>query len=268
MQSARSVLVLLASLVSASALPVHAGPSAAESSPGLANRGEGWHGQGFLYTWMANINGTQTVKGNEADLDLSFGDILDALDFVAEGRVEAMKDNRWGFYVDGTYLKLGPEAKKGPIHMRLGYKYWLWDFGGIYRAKTWETRQGKGALDLMLGGRYTSMDVELDFRNRPLPNVSGSQAWTDLVTGARVLLDLPYDWTMSLRADVGGFGIGGSSNLSAQGILVFLWRFRPSWDLAIGYRALYQDYENGRGANKFAYDATTHGPVLGIGYRF
>jgi hypothetical protein len=211
---------------------------------------------------------SQTVKGTEADLDVSFGDVLDVLDFAAEGRVEAIKDNRWGFFIDGTYLKLGPEVKQGPVHLRVGYKYWLWELGGLYRAATWETKHGNGAFDLLLGGRYTSMDVDLDFRNLPLPDVSGSQDWTDLIAGARVAIDLPHDWSISLRGDLGGFGIGGSSNLSAQGILAARWRFAPAWEAVIGYRALYQDYENGRGADKFAYDATTHGPLLGVGYRF
>lgn len=33
-----------------------------------------------------------------------------------------MKDNQWGFFIDGTYLKLGPDAKQGPIDIRIGYK--------------------------------------------------------------------------------------------------------------------------------------------------
>ena len=101
-----------------------------------------------------------------------------------------------------------------------------------------------------------------------MPNQSGSASWTDLFVGARLVTDLPHNWKMVLRGDVGGFGIGGSSDLSAQGSLVFRWFFRPSWDLVVGYRALYQDYETEKGPLKFAYDATTHGPMLGLGYRF
>jgi hypothetical protein len=44
--------------------------------------------------------------------------------------------------------------------------------------------------------------------------------------------------------------------------------FGSGWKLAIGYRALLQDYESGSGPNKFAYNATTHGPILGLEYRF
>jgi len=241
------------------------GSSAADSR---ANTGEGWAYSAAAYLWMANINGTQTVKGQEADLDVSFGDVLDVLDFAAEARIEGMKDNRWGFFIDGTYLKLGPEAKQGPIHIDVGYKYWLWELGGIYRANTWGTDNGHAAVDLLLGGRYTSMDVDLDFKSSPLPNVDGSQSWTDLFAGARLVTDLPNNWSMILRGDIGGFGIGGSSDLALQGTLLFDWNFSPNWDLLAGYRALYQDYESGRGATKFAYDATTHGPLLGVAYRF
>lgn len=233
-----------------------------------ADEGNGWESRGATYLWMANINGTQTVKGQEADLDIGFGDVLDVLDFAAEAHVEALKDNTWGFFIDGTYLKLGPEAKQGPVHIRIGYKYWLWELGGVYRANTWATSNGRAAVDLLLGGRYTSMNVEMDFQNLPLPNIGGSQSWTDLIAGARLVMDLPHNWSLVIRGDVGGFGIGGSSNLSAQGILVARWNFKPAWNLGIGYRALYQDYESGSGPNKFAYDATTHGPLLGLEFRF
>ena len=35
-----------------------------------------------------------------------------------------------------------------------------------------------------------------------------------------------------------------------------------------GYRALYQDFEDGSGANTFAYDVTTHGLILGLAIPF
>ena len=31
-----------------------------------------------------------------------------------------------------------------------------------------------------------------------------------------------------------------------------------------GYRVLYQDFEDGNGANKFACDVITHGPIIGL----
>jgi hypothetical protein len=66
---------------------------AAEPSADIKT-GEGWEFRTAAYLWMANINGTQTVEGQEADLDVSFGDVLNVLDFAAEAHVEALKDNR------------------------------------------------------------------------------------------------------------------------------------------------------------------------------
>ncbi len=243
-------------------------PAGAAEPSASIKTGEGWEFRTAAYLWMANINGTQTVNGQEADLDVSFGDVLNVLDFAGEGHVEALKDNKWGFFIDGTYLKLGPEVKEGPVHIRVGYKYWMWELGGVYRANTWTTNNGHAAVDLLLGGRYTSMDVDLNFQDVPLPNVSGSASWTDLIAGARLMMDLPNNWSMVLRGDVGGFGIGGSSDLAAQGVLLAKWNFKPDWNLVVGYRALYQDYQRGSGANKFAYDATTQGPLAGLEYRF
>jgi hypothetical protein len=35
-----------------------------------------------------------------------------------------------------------------------------------------------------------------------------------------------------------------------------------------GYRALSQDYTDGSGNDKFEWDVTLHGPILGLGIRF
>jgi hypothetical protein len=37
---------------------------------------------------------------------------------------------------------------------------------------------------------------------------------------------------------------------------------------AAGYRALYQDYSDGSGADKFEWDVTLHGPVFALGIEF
>jgi hypothetical protein len=37
---------------------------------------------------------------------------------------------------------------------------------------------------------------------------------------------------------------------------------------AAGYRGLYTDYETGSGSDRFSYDATVHGPLLGIDIRW
>ena len=228
----------------------------------------GWKVRTTAYLWMANISGDQTVNGEEAELDTSFSDTLEVLDFAAELHVEAMKDQRWGWFIDATYLRLGPEGEIGPVNVQVDYKYWLLELGGAYRAQSWDTDNGPASFDLLLGGRYTSMDVTTSFENSPLPSTSGRESWTDLFVGARWITALPHKWTLLLRGDIGGFGIRDSSDLSLQGFAMLHRELSLNWNVVVGYRALKQDYSRGSGSNKFAYDATTHGPILGLEYAF
>ena len=38
--------------------------------------------------------------------------------------------------------------------------------------------------------------------------------------------------------------------------------------VAGGYRAIYQDYKDGSGDDKFEWDVTFHGPILGLVIKF
>ncbi len=41
-----------------------------------------------------------------------------------------------------------------------------------------------------------------------------------------------------------------------------------SRDAFVRYRALYQDFEEGSGSDRFVWDVTLHGPILGLNVRF
>lgn len=56
------------------------------ASPSIAQ--ENWDFTGFIYLWGAGLGG-ETVTGN--DVDVSFSDILDNLDFGLMGTLEARK---------------------------------------------------------------------------------------------------------------------------------------------------------------------------------
>ncbi len=71
------------------------------------------------------------------------------------------------------------------------------------------------------------------------------------------------------RGDIGGFGVGSDFAWNVAGLLFYDFDlFGKDASVIAGYRALYQDFEDGSGANKFAYDVTTHGPILGMVIRF
>ncbi len=100
-------------------------------------------------------------------------------------------------------------------------------------------------------------------------SVSDSDDWVDPFIGVRLPLRLSDRWSAEFEADIGGFGVG--SSLSANGSLQIGYSMtvlnRPA-QLSIGYRALYEQYHSGQNENRFALDAVTHGPLLGISLGF
>ena len=243
-----------------------------------------WNFAIIPYLWMLGINGKTTIKGRTADLDVSFGDIWDNLDFAAEVHVEAWKD-RFGFFIDTTYAKI---SLKKNVDLRFDQtlkakfvtNFFLGEFGGFYRAGTWPIGSGAGSyrgrpntsltLDLIGGGRYWYLKNKLDITG-PLglnPDISDSESWFDFIVGGRVNLTV-NKFFIQLRSDIGGFGLGFSSDISWN-IAGYIGYELPWYHITpiIGYRALYDKYSNGSGDNRFLWDAWIYGPQLGIGFSF
>ncbi|MBW1817507.1 MAG: hypothetical protein JRJ60_10130, partial [Deltaproteobacteria bacterium] len=88
----------------------------------------------------------------------------------------------------------------------------------------------------------------------------------DPLIGGRYLWKMADKWTMILRGDIGGFGIGSDFAWQAVGMIDFQpWKHVS---FIAGYRALDMDYESGSGLDAFKYDVLMHGPVLGINFRW
>ena len=236
------------------------------------------------YLWLMGINGKTTIKGRTANLNVSFGDIWDNLDFAAEVHIEAWKD-RYGFFIDTSYAKI---AMKDNVDLRFDNtlsakfvtQFFLGEFGGFYRLGTWPLGGGAGSyksktntsltFDLIGGGRYWYLKNELDIKG-PFggnPNVSDSQSWFDFIVGGRANLAV-NKFFIQLRSDVGGFGLGFSSDISWNiagyiGYELPWYRITP----VIGYRALYDKYKDGSGDNRFVWDTWISGPQIGVAFQF
>ena len=79
-------------------------------------------------------------------------------------------------------------------------------------------------------------------------------------------LDFADKWKLAGRGDIGGFGVG--SDFAWQGLAAVNWQPFKYVSFIGGYRALYQDYEEGSGLDYFRYDVTIHGPVVGLNFRW
>ncbi len=215
-----------------------------------------WHFTAAPYLWAAGLDGSTRVGPVSADLDVSFGDIVDALEGGILLHVEGEAD-RWGFMCDFLYLALEEGVDFGPVGVNAKVSEAILEAAAMYKINE--------QLRVLGGVRYVNLEVELDVQAGPLAGeTNGQPDWTDVFVGARWEFPLSEKWGIRLRGDIGGFGLGDSSDFSWQfvGLLTYEPSTRFVW--GFGYRILDIDYEDG----PFEYDVRTGGVEAGVGYRF
>ena len=210
-----------------------------------------------MYLWAASVDGDMTVKGVKVDVNESFSDTIENMDGAIMFHFEGVHKQRWGFFADLMYIRLNPDDVSTPIgDISIDYAEVLAELGGFYRYT-----RGVHTFDGLGGLRYSSMTGELGLPG-PLPDLDQRKDWVDPFFGVRWKWRMAEKWGLRLRGDVGGFGIGSDLTWNAIGLI----EFKPWKHVAFvgGYRALYQDYSTGSGRNRFSYDATMQGPILGL----
>jgi hypothetical protein len=223
------------------------------------------------YFWMSSLRGDVTVRGIPTHVNIPFSDILQTLNFAGQIHMEGWK-NRWGLFLDATYLNLSASSQGLAGSGDVGLQEWMVEFGGMYRLARWPLgKDEKTALTMegLAGGRYWNMLATLDL-SIPLTGTfvdkSGRKDWIDPFVGARMRLDLSDKFSLSLRGDVGGFDVGSKFTYNAIGLVGYnISRVVSIW---LGYRVLGVDYESGSHFNKFKYDVTMYGPITGLVFRF
>ena len=212
-----------------------------------------------LFLWGMGISGDATIGDATAPLDLGFSDIWDNLDFVVTGHFEARKRN-YGLIFNLDYLNLGVghTTAAGP-EVELDEKTLIVEFDGFYRIM-----RDAHAFDLLAGLRYNKQETTLSVK--PGPSAGLDVSWWDPIVGARWQFGFADGWSLSARGDIGGFGVGTDFTWHLVGLVQ--WQPWKNVALIAGYRALDQDYEEGSGMNRYKWDATMQGPVLGVNFRW
>ena len=234
----------------------------------------GWEFRVAPYMWFISLEGDVTVKGQESDLDLNFSDIWDELNIAGMLTFDARKGN-WGIFGDVIGANLGKSKKVGDAKIDPTIKLAMLTAGGSYRLGTWKLSDSAGenvptvTVAGTFGVRYTYLDIDLDFKR--IRGVSGHKDWFDPLLGARAFFDLSEHWSFSMQGNVGGFGVGSDFTWGAMGAIGYRFRLFSEENnarAAAGYRAIYQDYSEGSGNNRFEWDVTLHGPILGLVIEF
>ncbi len=108
---------------------------------------EDWQFQIAPYVWALAAEGDATVKGRTFDVDLSFKDIVEELNYGVMLQGEARK-GRVGAIVNVLYANLGDETNVGPLEIDPDANLFWGGFGGYYRLGppgTWIVRRGTTA---------------------------------------------------------------------------------------------------------------------------
>jgi len=224
------------------------------------------------YVWGASLTGTAGLVGLTTDVDVPFKEILSNLDMSVMGNIE-ITNGTYGFYIDGQYTKTSQDEDVFNERLGLDITSTTLSGGVFYRlyeqqleGTTLYGRQRVFAIEPTAGVRWTELKAKVNIG----PYSAQRKAdWTDPFIGARFLYDVSERWNIAAEADIGGFGAG--TKLSANGQIYLGYRTlvfdRPTiW--RVGYRALYQDYRDDDTREKFRYDVTQHGPVLGVSVQF
>jgi hypothetical protein len=226
------------------------------------------------YAWAASLKGKGSLAGFDTDVDIPFSEIFSHLDLVAMGNVEITND-RWGVYFDGQYVKTSQQEHAFDNEIGLGIKTMTLSVGAFFVA--YETELGGDTvfgkprtltIEPTAGVRWTQLKADVSALG---VRVKKSADWTDPFVGVRVNADLTDRWNLFSEIDVGGFDIGSKLSVNAQTYLGYRTSmFGHQTIMRAGYRVLYQDYEDDdfTGANKFRWDVTQHGPVIGFSMLF
>ena len=237
-----SILALMASAIMA--------PAA-----GAAPASEDWKFTVAPYIWGAALEGDVTVKGQDAEVDLSASDIFDHLDWGAMTMFAARKGNS-GITADGVWVDLEVESDAPPADLQPRL--------GIFTLQA--VRRLSDVADLTFGVRYNRLEATIDFEAPINMEVGNTRDWVDPVVG--IVLRTPGEgrWHAMLIADIGGFGVG--SDLAWQAFSSVGFDMAKWASIEVGYRFLSTDYETGDGQDRFAYDMLYQGPALGVAFRF
>src|SRR6185295_18029811 len=129
------------------------------------------------YFWMAGLDGQIGVRSLETNVDMSFGDILDALKFGIMGTAEA-RHKTYVFGLDGMYISVGDgrsvafRGDTGTFTLKQSTTMLQPTVGTTFGGSSW-------GVDGLVGIRYWNLSANLDVdrTRRPSNERSDSRQW-------------------------------------------------------------------------------------------
>jgi len=227
------------------------------------------------YLWFAAMSGESSLDDILAEIDLPIHLSSDASQIGAMLRLEAQK-RAWLLTLDvsGAWVEsqASLEIPVGGVSGRIDYDVFafLLEVGGGWEIDNrpirvpWGERPARLYADLLVGGRYVRLDQKLG--GSRIDSVRAVDNWGEPFVGGRIGFQATPDLGLTVRGDVGGFGIPGASELTWTLVIEGRWRFWRNVALDLGYK-LY-DIDHSVAGDSFALDARLQGPTVGLDIRY
>lgn len=245
------------------------------SAPARATSSDEWKITIAPYFFVANPDYDATISGRTANVDLSFSDIWDNFDVLAGSlHIEAWKGD-WGIISDSNFTDLdGDFGPRDNLNAQLR-QFWT-DVLGAYRIGKFTLLDQPLTADIMGGLRYHYLKQKGKFA---LPGPSGpgpgipsirvgkSEDWVEPVIGIKFAWQFAQKWKLRTGGTVGGFDIGSASKQTWVINAVINYQFARHWSFGCGYRYFNMDYSKGSGTDKFGFDGSIDGILVGFEWR-
>lgn len=232
--------------------------------PTLSLSAENWDFIIAPYGLLPSIKGDASVGIVEgADIDVGADDILENLELGGMIQVEALHRSGFGAKVAYNFMDLESKTSGpgGGVTLKAEIFQGIFEGYGMYRMAL-----ERSTLDFYGGVRWWDMGLDMFINDTPVS--SADEDWVDPVIGVRWIPQISDKWHLMAKGDIGGFGVGSDFTWNLQGGVA--WDATRWLTLVLQYRALSVDYSSGSvgSADRFAYDTITHGPLLGLAFRF
>lgn len=219
------------------------------------------------YGWLAGLDGDLGALPGfpSQDVSLSFGDILDDLDYGVFLFASA-RNGPWALFLDGSAVQTTSTEQIGgaavdSIEVQSRTSNLAFALGRSVASS--ETHN----IEAYVGLRAWWLDNEFTVNTQPGTGLgtvrAGSDAnWVDPLVGLAGQYAASDRWMLFGSAEIGGFGVGADLEWSLTAGAIY--SVNDLFGLTFGWRYLAVDYDN----DGIVFDVSQSGPLIGATFRF